>query len=205
PLSAKPGPAYRSAKFKPGAFETGFFADLAAHPGDHVFHPVELAAEAVVLSEMQIVGLRVAVDEEDALPIGGEHVAERGQNWGVGHGQAVGVSRHSARIFFTNSTSPSSIPSRRERRRSRDSSRSSHISREGLAHFSQTPRRSRRQENVHRPAKRSARTNRRLPVFGSVSSHLISIVAFPLGARASRPHSPLRAGRPRSQRRPLAA
>ena len=68
----------------------------------------------------------------------------------------VGASRHSARICFTVSTSPSSIPSRRDSRRSRASSRSSHISRDGLAHFSQTPRRSRRQKNVHRPAKRSA-------------------------------------------------
>src|SRR5947209_8325785 len=67
------------------------------------------------------------------------------------------------------------MPSCRDSRRSSASSKSSHISREGWAHFSQTPRRPRRQKNVHRPANRSAFTNRRLPVLGSVSSHLISM------------------------------
>src|SRR5688572_18845435 len=91
-------------------------------------------------------------------------------------------------MAFTISTSPSSIPSRRDKRRSSDSSKASHISREGCAQFSQKPRRSRRHENVHRPANRSARTNRRLPVFGSVSSHLISILWLSAAQSVHEPH-----------------
>jgi hypothetical protein len=52
------------------AVDLRFFADLAAHAGDDVLVRFELAAEAVVLAEVGVVGARVAVHEQHAARSG---------------------------------------------------------------------------------------------------------------------------------------
>src|SRR5437899_831255 len=58
------GPIYGPAYFQRRALDASLLADLSLHPRDHLFEWIELAAEAVVLAEVQIIRPGVAVDEQ---------------------------------------------------------------------------------------------------------------------------------------------
>ena len=64
--------------------DPGLFADLAPHPRRHVLAGVQLAAEPVVLAEVQVVRPRVAVDQQDGLAVRRHDVAQGCQNRFVG-------------------------------------------------------------------------------------------------------------------------
>src|SRR5439155_3492930 len=78
-MLAEAGPANGAAQGELVAFEAGLLANLAAHAGDDVLVRVQLAAEAVVLAEVRIVGASVAVDEQHASTVRREDVTERCQ------------------------------------------------------------------------------------------------------------------------------
>src|SRR5512146_1389166 len=82
---AESRPADRAAQVQLEALDAGFLVNLAAHPSDDVLVGFELAAEAVVLAEVLVARACVAMDHQHAATIGRQHVAERGENRGVGH------------------------------------------------------------------------------------------------------------------------
>src|SRR5690606_27344873 len=75
----------RAAQAQRDDLDARLLVQLATHPGDHVLVPFELAAEAVVLAEMMVAGAGIAVDHQHALAVRREHVAEGGQDRGIGH------------------------------------------------------------------------------------------------------------------------
>src|SRR3546814_3585584 len=56
-----------------------------SHAGEHVLVRLDLAAQAVVLAQVVVVGARVAVEHQHLAAVGREHVAQGGDDRGVGH------------------------------------------------------------------------------------------------------------------------
>src|SRR5207342_2122086 len=77
-LLAETGPADRAAQRQVDAVDAGFLVDLSAHAGEHILVRLDLAAQAVVLAELVVVGARVAMDHQHFASIRGQHVTERG-------------------------------------------------------------------------------------------------------------------------------
>jgi transposase len=71
--------------------QAALLADLAAQAGDDVLVRFELAAEAVVLAEVGVAGPLVAVDQQHALAVRRQEVAQRGEDRRVRHEESGGA------------------------------------------------------------------------------------------------------------------
>src|SRR6266498_1542339 len=74
------GPGDRPRELDLAALEAGLLADLPAHSPGHVLVRLELAAEAVVVTEVNVVRSRVPADHQYPLPILGQQIAQGGEN-----------------------------------------------------------------------------------------------------------------------------
>lgn len=83
---AEARPANGAAQAEAIAFQSCLFADFPFHGGDDVLACFHLAAEAVVFAEVMVLWPTIAMDEEDAVALRAEDVAEGGEDGGEGHG-----------------------------------------------------------------------------------------------------------------------
>src|SRR6266542_3200898 len=72
PTSERHRPGHRPRELDLAALEAGLLADLPAHSPGHVLVRLELAAEAVVVTEVNVVRSRVPADHQYPLPILGQ-------------------------------------------------------------------------------------------------------------------------------------
>ena len=74
-IAPEAGPADGGAQAQLLALDAGFLADFAAEAGHHILVTVELAAQAVVLSQVLVIGAGVAVDHQHLAAIRRKDVA----------------------------------------------------------------------------------------------------------------------------------
>src|SRR5438132_5335354 len=85
-LFAETGPADGPAQQNLVALQPCLLFDLTAHASHDVLLAIQLAAQAVELSEVRIIRPAVAMDQQDLPLVRREAVTQRGQDRGIRHG-----------------------------------------------------------------------------------------------------------------------
>ena len=77
-LLAEAGPGDGAAQQQVIALDASFLADLPLHAGNDVLAGIELAAQAVVLAKMGVIGSAIAVDQQHCA---GDQARGRSRAW----------------------------------------------------------------------------------------------------------------------------
>src|SRR5690348_16399022 len=73
---------------------------FSTHTNDDILIVFELATEAVVFPELRIVRARGSVHHQNRSSILRHHIAERSEDWCVGHVRTSGAWRHLTRRYW---------------------------------------------------------------------------------------------------------
>src|SRR5438105_3890907 len=85
PVLAETRPADRAPQSQLNTFEAGLLAHFPSQPRDHVFARVQLAAQAVVLAEMGVLGPSIAVNKQNLSAVRRQEVTEGSKDRRVRH------------------------------------------------------------------------------------------------------------------------